>query len=393
MDEIKGIESKATKEVDFLDVLILIMEKKKIVFLASLVGASVAFVTYLVMPPVYMATARILPPQQQQSSAVSLMLGQLGGLAGGAIGIKNPNDLYVGMMQSDTVKNNLIKNFALKDKYGKSSVVDAKKALEDVSSIVSGKDGIIIVSVEDSDPIFSAKIANAYVEELRKLTKNLAITDAQLRRSFFGHQLNDTKNRLANAEVRLKLIQEKTGILQPDGQVTAMIESVAALRATIASKEIQLESMKSFATAENSDYQKLLNEITAAKNQLEKIEKNKNENGYSSTVSLARIPEAGLDYVRALRDVKYYESMFELLAKQFEMAKLDEAKEVNDIQVLDIAKPIDKKTNPVFIYFVLTGFLGGLFGALFFVLMSDFFKTTYFSSQNRIADFKSALKW
>lgn len=351
-----------TDEIDMLDVLIVLASQKKWIAGCTIGIGSVALVTSLMMTPVFTSTAKIMPPQQQ-SSGLAAMMGQLGalaGVAGGIAGLKNPNDLYVGMLQSQTVADNLIKRFKLSERYETATLVDTRKNLEDISTINSGKDGLISVSVEDKDPQFAAELANAYVDELIKLTQTLAVSDGSQRRLFYEKQLQSTKDKLSQAEIALKQTQEKTGMLQPDGQVQAIISNVVQLKATIATKEVELAAMRSFATEQNPDYIRTQQEIQGLKAQMTKLEQGQPEAG-DFMVPTGKVPQTGLEYIRKLRDVKYYETMFELLAKQYELAKIDEARDSSTIQVLDKATPPDRKSKPKRALIVIAGIMAGLF--------------------------------
>lgn len=355
-------EHSATDEIDLLDVLIVLARQKKWIAGCTIGIGSAALVTSLLMTPIFTSTAKIMPPQQQ-SSGLAAMMGQLGalaGAAGGIAGLKNPNDLYVGMLQSQTVSDNLIKRFKLSERYETTTLVDTRKSLEDISAINSGKDGLISVSVDDKDPQFAAELANAYIDELIKLTQTLAVSDGSQRRLFYEKQLQATKDKLAQAEIALKQTQEKTGMLQPDGQVQAIISNVAQLKATIATKEVELAAMRSFATEQNPDYIRTQQEIQGLKAQLTKLEQGQPEAG-DFMVPTGKVPQTGLEYVRKLRDVKYYETMFELLAKQYELAKIDEAKDSSTIQILDKATPPDRKSKPKRALIVIAGVIAGLF--------------------------------
>lgn len=333
-----------------LDLLIVLVSRKKMIIGMAIGTGLVAMAVSLMIPPTFTSTAKIMPPQQQQNSGMSAMLGQLGGLAGTAgslAGIKNPNDLYVGLLESRTIADKLIERFKLKSRYEKASMDDTRKTLSDFSNIANGKkDGLISISVEDSDPKIAAELANAYVEELAKLTQTMAITESSQRRLFFEKQLKDAKEQLAKAEIALRATQEKTGLIQLDGQVQAIIGNVAQLKGAIAAKEIQLNAMRTFAAPQNPELLRSQEELRGMQVQLSKLERSRTGNG-DLMVPTGSIPEVGVEYVRSLRDVKYYETVFELLAKQFELAKIDEAKDSSLIQVLDEAIPAERKSAPL----------------------------------------------
>ena len=178
------------EEISLLDLLIVLAKHKKLILGLPLLAAILALGVSLTLPNIYTATTKILPPQQAQSSAAA-MLGQLGGLAGaagGALGIKNPNDLYIAMIKSRNVADRLIERFKLKSLYKQKTMTGTYKNLEGISTISSSKDGIINIEVVDKDPVLAANIANAYVEELYRLTQTMAVTEASQRRLFFEKQ-------------------------------------------------------------------------------------------------------------------------------------------------------------------------------------------------------------
>ena len=360
-------------EIHLLDILAALARQKKILITVPLITGVLAIAAAFLIKPTFSSTAVILPPQQQ-SSGVAAMLGQLGGLAGAAgsiAGLKNPNDLYVAMLQSRTIADKLIINFDLKKRFDVKTLDDARKRLDRIVTVVSEKAGTISVLVEHEDPKFAAELANAFVSELSNLTKGLAITDAAQRRLFFEKQLVTAKSELAEAEVRMQKMQEKTGMLQLDGQVKGVISNIAQLEGVIAAKEVQLNAMRSFATSNNPDFMRLKGEIHGYQAQLEKLKIGKLSNDGDVIIPTGKIPEIGVEYIRSVRNVKYQEVIFELLSKQYELAKIDEAKESSNIQILDNAVSAEKKSKPRKMIIVLLGIVGGGLLALFLALIRD----------------------
>jgi len=378
-------------EIDLMDIAVALARQKNWLIGCTVGAGTLALVVSLLMTPIFTSTTRILPPQQQ-SSGMAAALGQLGalaGAAGGLAGLKNPNDLYVGMMQSETVADSLIKQFKLQERYETDTMVATRNALAGIRQISSGKDGLISVSVDDKDPAFAARLTNAYVDELKKLTQTLAVTDAAQRRLFYEKQLMQARDSLADAEVALKQTQEKTGLLQLDSQVAAIISSAAQLKANIAAKEVQLEAMKSFATTQNPDYLRAQKELNGLKAQLTRMEKGKASDG-DFMVPTGKVPQTGLEYVRKLRDVKYYETMFELLAKQFEVAKLEESRDSSIVQVLDKATPPDWKSKPKRALIVAMGLLGGFFAGVLLALVREHMHKSKEAGTSRWHEVKNA---
>ena len=334
-------QSPDDEEISLLDLLIVLAKHKKLILGLPFAAAVVAVGYSLSLPNIYTGTTRILPPQQNQSAAIA-MLGQLGGLAGSALGGRNPNELYVGMLKSRTVADNLIQRFDLKKIYSGDTLVATRGALEGATKITSGRDGLITIEVDDKDPKFAAALANAYVEELYKLTQTLAVTEASQRRLFFERQVDQTRKSLADAEIAARQGLEKGGLVVIDAQGRAMVETTARLRGQISAKEVQIGAMRAFATGQNPDLKQAQHELDAMKQELAKSEGV--VGGRENAASPGKTD--GMENLRLLRDVKYFETVYELLAKQYEIARIDEARDASLIQVLDKAVEPERKSKP-----------------------------------------------
>ena len=379
----------------FYPLIVLAKNKRRIIFV-PVIAAILAVGLTLLMPNKYTATVQILPPQSQSgANAVLGQLGALGGMTGGALGLKSPADVYLGMLSSRTLQDRLIDRFKLAEVYETKTATDTRKALVANSKLTTSKTGLIVIEYENKNPKFSADLTNGYVEELQKMTQIFAVTEASQRRLFFEKQLQQAKKSLADAEVDLKQVQEKTGLIQLDGQAEAIIRSAADFKAQIAAKEVQLGAMRTFATSENPNYKKMQNELNGLKSQLAKIETGMNRGRGDISVSTSNVPEAGLEYVRRVRDVKYAEAIFEMLAKQFELAKIDEAKEGSILQVMDYAVVPDKKSSPGRMIIVISVFF--LFA--FFMVAWSFVREIFVSvdmdpgKEIQIKALRNALKW
>jgi uncharacterized protein involved in exopolysaccharide biosynthesis len=373
-----GRVAKEDEEISLLDLLIVLAERKRVILTVTAVFAILAIIVSLLLPPRYTATVTILPPQQNSSmgAALASQLGNLGGmaaLAGGSLGLKNPNDMYVAMFKSRTVEDAMVQHFGLMQEYHLRYLSDASKAFEHNATVDgSSKDGLIHISVEDRDPRRAAELANGYVDQFRDMSQHLAITEAAQRRLFFEQQLEQAKDKLADAEEALKQTEQTTGVIEIDSQARALIESAVALRAQIAAREVQIQGMQTYATGENSQLIQAQQELDGLRAQLAKLGGSE-DSSTSLIVPKGKVPEAGLEYVRKLRDVKYNETIFDILARQFEVAKLDEAKQGALIQVVDPAVPPDYRSFPkrglIVIGATVVGFFAGIFMAL---LMAGF---------------------
>jgi tyrosine-protein kinase Etk/Wzc len=335
-----------------LDVLIILSGRRKFILLFTLGAALLAVVFVLVVPSKYTATTMVLPPQQN-SSMSSALLGQLSGssalasVAGTSLGVRNPNDMYVSLFHSRTLEDAMVERFGLMDRYKAKKESSARTAFEGHTSVTLGaKDGLIRITATDRDPKEAADIANGYVDEFKKLSATLAISEASRRRIFFEQQLLEAKENLTVSEEALKHTEQSTGVLQIDSQARSLIESAAGLRAQVVAKEVQLQGMRSYATEDNPDVVTAEQQLAALKAQLAKLAGTDQDSGSDFIVPKGKVPEAGMEYLRRLRDVKYYETISELIAKQFEIAKLDEARQGSIIQVVDVAVTPDKRSFP-----------------------------------------------
>lgn len=352
MKEIGAVTTKPIQtEVNLLEVLNILMGRWKLISRITSGSTVLTIIVVLLIPNKYTATTVVLPPNQN-SSISSELLGQLGGsgalasLAGAGLGIKNPGDMYVSLFRSRTVEDALIHRFGLMARFHTKTMVDTRARFEDRCTVTLGtKDGLIRINVTDTDPNFAAELANAYVDEFRKHSDSLAITEASQRRVFFQQQLTEANENLVKAEEAMKETQQSTGVLQLDSQARALIESVAVLRAQVTAKEVELQSMRSYATEDNPQYLLAQQQLDALKAQLAKAAGTGGSSGSDFGVSKSNLSGGGIAYLNSLRDVRYYETVEGLLAKQFEVAKLDEARQ-GSIQVSDLAVPPDKHSSP-----------------------------------------------
>jgi uncharacterized protein involved in exopolysaccharide biosynthesis len=374
----------AEPEIALLDTAGVLASRKLTIAAAAVVCSAIAALVVFLMPPTFTAEAVILPPQADQSAQAMLMgslagLGGLGGLgaaaAGGAGLLRNPVELYIGVLKSRTIADALIAKFHLQQVYRRRDLTATRKELERRTSITTGRDSLIRIRVEDHDRFRAAALANAYTDELHRQNSRLALTSAAQRRLFFEQQLAAEKNTLADSEIYLKKTQQASGLIFPPGQSEALIRSIAQLRAEIAAREVQLESMRTYATADNPQVQMLERELAALREQARTLEAGKAAAG-SIDVSARRLPEANLDYIRSLRDLKYHEALFEILAKQYEAARIDEARLAPVIQVVDFAVAPGRKSGPPrALLTVAAGCLGAL-AAGAFVLIQDYRRRT-----------------
>ena len=353
------VQTPEDDEISLLDLLQTIVDNLRLLVLGPLaVGIAALGISFLI-PPTYTAKTQFLPPQQQQSAAAGLLqsLGSLGGLAGAAAGIKNPADQYLAYMKSNAVKDALIDRFKLMERYEAKLREDTRKALDEKARIASGKDGLISVEFDDKNPKFAAEVANAYVEELRTVLGRLAVTEAQQRRLFFEKQLLKAKENLTASEQALKATGISDSVLKSN-PATA-VAGIAALKAQITAQEVKVGAMRGYLAETAPDFRQALTELANLRAQLAKQDKDEAAgNGAGQG-----------DYISRYRDFKYHETLFELFAKQYELARVDEAREGAVIQVLDAAQPPERKSKPKKALIAIIATLASGFVLLLFVFV------------------------
>ncbi len=342
-------DAECQSKADMIELLLVLAREKKRILQITIGTAVVAGVISFLLPKMYTATTTVLPPQQNQST-VTAMLGQLGAIAGlGSedLDLKNPDDLFVAMLRSRTIEDRLIDRFDLRRVYSVKQYQAARKTLESRSDIVAEKEGLISVSVTDRDPKRAADLANGYVDELHELNGNLAITEAGQRRLFYQRQLDSEREALSQAELALKQIEETSGLIQPDAQGKAIIQSMADMRAQVAAHEVQLQAMRSSATENNPDVKRAERELAGLRSQLAKLQHDTGELGNGNLeVPTRQLPQAQLEYIRRTRDLKYHEAFYDFLSKQLEAARIDEVKDAILVQVVDQAVQPERKSGP-----------------------------------------------
>ena len=335
-----------------LDLLTLLAGRWRLLAKAALVGAVAGLAFAFLLPTRYTAVTTILPPSSSSSlaslfAAQSGELGAVAGFTGGNFGFRSPAEVCLIMLRSRTVEDATIQRFELMREYGKKRVSDARTALERRTSVtLNMKSGMIAISATDGNAARAAELANGYVDEFKKFSASLAITEASQRRLFFEQQLLEARGTLTQAEEALKNTQQTTRMLEPAGASKALLESAVAIRAQVAAKQVQLRSMRTYATEENPRLIQVKQEIAALELQLAELTGTSPESVDDPLVPKGDMPEAGAEYLRRLRDVKYNESVVALLARQLEIARLDEARQGAVIQVVDLAITPDKRSSP-----------------------------------------------
>jgi capsule polysaccharide export protein KpsE/RkpR len=361
------------RDILAIDLLLSIVKRKWLIAKITLAVTVFTALVVLFIPRTYIAKTSILPPEQNHCLTAAMMgqLGSVAALAGQELGLKNPSDAYVLVLQSNAIGEQLIRRFDLQQVYKTKTMVNTLKVLADHTEIKDDKSGVITVEFEDRDPKRSSEVANTYVEELRHVMQKLSVTEASQRRAFFEEQVSEAKQQLAGSEADLKGVEEKTGLIQLDSQAKAIIQQIANVREQIAAREVRLQGMRSYATADNPYLQRTERELAALRGELSKLERQRNVGAGDTQIPTAGMPSASLDYLRKMRDLKYNEMVFEVLSKQYELAKLDEAKETAMVQVFDPATVPDKPSKPHRTLIVMAAFFAAILLTSLWSIMAD----------------------
>lgn len=359
-------------EINLMDIMLVIAKYNRFIMAFTAVSIVLALIYVMLQPFSYTAKTVILPPQPKGESSVNGLLGNLGGINGnpvaGALGLKNPSDMYVGMLKSRTLADRVIVKLGLQKHYKTRTMTKTREVLKYATNIAVGKDGFITVEYTHSDPVMAANIANAYISELDALNSTLAVTEAAKRRLFYEKQIKETSASLSQAEAAMKQTQRKTGWYEfggfdigmtsggSGGVVAAggarfnvnssVLMKVEENRAQITLKELELASKRAYMTEKNPEYVRDISILAALKSNLAKLQGGSDRAEGDVKVPVSQLSDVGFAYIHQMRDLKYKQSLMELYSKQFEMAKMDEAKESPLVQVVDKALPPEERSTP-----------------------------------------------
>jgi tyrosine-protein kinase Etk/Wzc len=348
-----------SSEPTWLELLAAVGEHKWLATAVFLLIVGLGGAYTFMLPRLYTSSTLLLPPQQQQGAA-SAVLAQLGALAGAAPGLKSSDEMYAAFLRTQTLQNILIDRYKLVEWYGEENRTDARLTFQQLTRVSADKKtGLVTVEVDDRDPQMAATLANAHVQELAKLLARLAVTEAQQRVLFLEDQVSKGRDALAKAELAFRKAQAETGFVASQALAETGVKAGIELRSLIAAKEVALKSLSRFATPQNAEVQRLASELAALREQLLKIEQGSGPGKNSYT--------EGSDALSAYREVKAREAGLEFLVKQYEIAKVDEAKEGSTLQQVERASPSEKPSRPrrlpMLVMFVLVGLAAGVSSA------------------------------
>jgi len=361
------------EEINLLELLRVIVRRKSVIIKICTAAVIIAVCYSLTLKDIYTASATILPPQKESGGCLSALLGQAGGLAalaGGIGGLGGSTDLYLGILKSRSVAYAVIKRLNLQNEFKAKTIDDARQILGGAVKFKAGKEGIISIDADSKDPRKAAQLANTFVDELGRRSVELNLSKAGAERMFLEKRLEVVKQDLRNAENDMKAFQERYKTFKADSQATVAIEGIAHLKAEILTKEALLASFRNTMTDENSDVKTLQAGIARLKSQLGSMT---GSGGSDVIPAVGNIPALGVEYVRKMRELKTQEAIFEQLTKQYEVAKINEAKDTSSLQVLDEAVVPLRKSKPRRSLIVIFAAVTAFFVSIFIVFIQEYF--------------------
>lgn len=340
-----------------LDFLIIPLKYKKRIAGFTFVCTATMAILSLFMTPVFRAQAKILPSQRQSLGLASMFMDRMGGLGSLAEemgGTKTIGPLYVQMLQSRPVVDAIIDKFDLMRRYDTKFRSEARKTLIEMANISEDKkSGVITITIDDHDPKRAADMANAFVNQLKELHRELGLKEAKRTRLFFEGQLKASNDSLYQAEEGMKEFQEKSGTINMEGQVQATLAAIAETNQAIATVTVKLRMLKSYAAPGNPEVQVLEQNLRGLQDQLDSLMKKGEAKKGGIIIPTSSIPSAGAEYFRKIREFKYNEELNRSLLMQTEMAILSEANADSAMRVLEEAMPPDRRIKPVRTFMVL----------------------------------------
>jgi uncharacterized protein involved in exopolysaccharide biosynthesis len=374
------------RELDLLEYGAIIWRQRWVILAVFLVAVTTTTVITLRLPKIYVATATVLTPKDGGGSgllanpAVAGLLTQVAGISFPSL---TPNrDLVVAVIKSRAVAQGVVKKFQLQQRYRSPTLLDAIDTLQGATNPLVTREGLILLTVEDTDPQAAAEIANFYVEELDRVISRFGNSDAARQRTFVGEQVARAKKDLDGAENQLRRFQERNRAIVLQEQTGRVIAAAAQLKGEIMAADVQLQVMRNFATDANPEVVSVRRRIEEMRRQLAQIEYGDGSAAGSRrggqtemTIPFARVPELGLELARLTREVKVQETLVTLLSQQYEQARITEARETPSVQVLDAAVPALRPSKPSLRFNLVIAGTTSLFVGFFLAFIVDYFRS------------------
>lgn len=345
-----------SREPHWFDLVSVLRKRLRLLMIFAIVGIGGGIGISLLLPKIYESTATILPQLESRDGGLGSLLAASSAMSTAqTLGVNlpgmtaTPTDIFISILKSRTMADEVVKRFNLLDRYEVKFMQDARTKLEGITRIAVTKEKVIRVTIEDRDPALAAEMANFYVENLDRLNRTMGISKASENRKFVEGRLKETVEALVQAEESLKEFQTKNKAVAIDVQSKAMMEAAATLQAQITAQEVQMQVMGTYLSKENPEISRVRSSIDELRKQLALMESGKSGKrvpGEQLHPAIVAVPSLALEYGRLMRNLKVQETLYTLLATQFEQAKLTEARDTPTVQVLDYAIPSERKSRP-----------------------------------------------
>lgn len=368
----------SSDDLNILEYWHVIVRRKKFIATLTSVAAAISIIISLLLPKVYSASASVLPPQQESGLASGLLSqvpGNIGGLAGSLLGMQSKADVWVGILKSQTVRDAIITRFNLRERYKADNIEDTRKVLDKMVIVrMSEDDEIISITVEDKEPAAARDMANAFIEELDRVNRTVVTTSGRRTREFVHKRLSEAGGELKRLEGEMKSFQERHGAVQLDEQGKAIIESMGKVKGALIAKEVELQTLMSYAAPTNPHVSLLKHEIDGLRAKLSEFEHGGNLASGSVFIPTSRLPSINIQFARKLREAAVQQTLYEFLTQQYELARIQEAKDSPTVQVLDYATTPEKKSKPKRSLIVLLSTFTALCFGVFYSLLGEYMK-------------------
>lgn len=369
-------------KLSLFDILIILAGQRRLIVKSMLLCGVLGLLLSFMSPKMYESSVTFLPPAQMGTRGASV--GDISAALSAAAGVsfKSAEDFWTAVLKGRTITDRVVNMFDLKQEYHAQAMSAAEGALRSRVSFDIDKAGLITISVKDPKAPRAAQIANGYITAMHDSMSDMAVDDANQRMAFFDSQVSAERGKLSAAEKDMMDVQRRTGVIALGGQTSEAISQIGDLRARITEKTVELQALRASATDQNPEVQRLKTEIGADQSALARLE---NEQGHPALgdISAQQVPQATLDYIRAARELRYHESLYDALGKQVEAARLDIARSAPMIQVVDSAVPADHPAGMGRKIWVLVGMLVGFFLGLGFGVLRHFYRQVKTTPEGR----------
>ena len=350
---------KETQEISFAGFFATLVQWRKLILRNFIILTAVSLIIALLLPKWYTSRATLLPPETESGSsfgAFSLMADlpfNLKSLIGGGA---SPSELYLGILRSRNLREAIIKKLDLMALWESEYMADALQTLDDLTELDQTEEGLIVIATTAPSKELAQKMAQAYVDELDRVNRNIRFSTAQQTRAFIEKRFQQAEQDMQRTVGALRDFQKKHGVISLEEQTRASIKAAAELRAQMVVKEVEYEVLRKQFSESHEQIRMLKSNLEALQQQLQRVEGG-TDGGDEVLIPFANLPDLGMQYVFLLRDTEVQRAIYKLLAQQYEEARIREMRDTPNVQMLDAPALPERKSKPKRLYYVLAGML------------------------------------